>query len=248
MKVGIIPARMGSSRFPGKPLAPINGVPMVELVMSNVSKAKDLDAVFVATCDSEIYEHVVAKGGKAIMTGSHHERASDRCAEATQKIEAETGVRIDIVVMIQGDEPMISGAMIDMALIPFYVDESVDVVNLMAPILGQSEFEDKNTIKVVCDNKDNALLFSRQPIPYGANCEVRFKQVCVIPFRRDFLLDYTAMPPTPLEIEESIDMLRILEHGGRVKMVKTSIQTQAVDTPDDLSKVVELLKLSEGEA
>ena len=146
--------------------------------------------------------------------------------------------------MIQGDEPMINPLMIEEAISPMLKDEKILVSNLLAEIKDETEFLDKNCIKVVCDNKGNALYFSRMPIP-SINNELkvnRFKQVCVIPFKRDFLLKYISLDPTPLEVTESIDMNRVIEHGYKVKMVKTEYKTQAVDTVDDLIKVESLLK------
>jgi len=241
--LAIIPARMGSSRFPGKPLALINGTPMIGHVYNNVSKASLLTQVVIATCDREIYDYITSIGGLAIMTSSHHERASDRCAEALLYLENTQSVRYDIVVMVQGDEPMTHPAMISEVLAPMMQDNSIQVANLIAPIESDEEFNDRNCIKVVCNLSGDALYFSREAIPTLArSVNVPLgKQVCIIPFRRDYLLEYTSLPPTPLEIAESIDMLRVLEHGGRVRMVRTFHQTFAVDTPEDLLKVSKLM-------
>ena len=244
MKVlALIPARMGSSRFPGKPMAPILGKPMIGHVFERVSKNPLLALTVVATCDPEIFDYVESIGGRAVMTGSHHERASDRCAEALKILEQEDEIVFDIVVMVQGDEPMIMPEMITEAVIPLMQDASCLVVNLLAKIESAAEFEDRNCIKVVCDLNGNALYFSREPIPTRSkNLNVPMgKQVCVIPFRRDFLMEYTDMQPTPLEIVESIDMMRVLEHGLKVRMVSTQYSSFAVDTPGDLKKVEQLM-------
>jgi 3-deoxy-manno-octulosonate cytidylyltransferase (CMP-KDO synthetase) len=240
MKVlALIPARMGSSRFPGKPMASILGKPMIGHVYARVSQSPLLELTAVATCDREILEYVNSIGGVAVMTGSHHERASDRCAEALLKLEQLNETRYDVVVMVQGDEPMTHPNMIAEAVKPMLDDPDLQIVNLLGKINGPEEFEDRNCIKVVCDLRGNALYFSREPIPTRSKiAEIPMgKQVCVIPFRRDFLLDYTHMEPTPLEIVESVDMMRVLEHGLKVRMVPTSYNSKSVDTPADLASV-----------
>lgn len=241
--LALIPARMGSSRFPGKPMAPLLGKPMIGHVYERVSKCPLLTATAVATCDREIADYIKSIGGRAIMTGIHHERASDRCAEALEIVEREDGTRFDIVVMVQGDEPMVHPEMITEAVNPILQDSSIKVVNLVGRIESAAEFEDRNCIKVVCDLQGNALYFSREPIPTRSKVPVipRGKQICIIPFRRDFLLEYTRMAPTPLEIAESVDMMRVLEHGLKVRMVPTRHNSHAVDTPADMAKVERLM-------
>ena len=242
--IGIIPARMGSLRFPGKPLAKILGMPMVGHVYFRSKMSKTLNDVYIATCDQEIMDYAKSIGAKAIMTKSTHERCSSRCAEAMLKIEQETGKKVDIVVMIQGDEPMTRPEMIDLALGPMLNDSSIKVVNLMAPIKSREEHDDPNCPKVVVDRNNFAIYFSREPIPSwkkGAKEVKMLKQVCVIPFTRDFLLKFEELEPTHLEIVESIDMNRILEHGYRVKMVLEDFETGCVDTPHDLTKVEGLM-------
>ncbi len=242
--IGIIPARMGSSRFPGKPLATIHGISMVEHVYRRSKMAESLDDLLVATCDSEIKDAVEAFGGKAVMTADSHERASDRVAEAMGHYEEATGETIDILVMIQGDEPMLFPEMIDDALQPLFEDPAVHVTNLMAPLKSREEHEDPNEVKVVVDRDNFAIYFSREPIPSrkkGAEQVPMMKQVCIIPFRRDFLVLFNGLPQAPLEIAESVDMLRLIEHGYRVKMVPTARDTYSVDTPEDLRRVESLM-------
>ena len=242
--VGIIPARMTSSRFPGKPLAKIHGIPMVGHVYFRSKVNKTLKQVYVATCDREIADYITSIGGKTVMTASTHERASDRTAEAMLKIEKEMREKIDIAVMIQGDEPMLHPEMIDEAIKPMLEDKSIQVVNLMAPLKSREEHNDPNEVKVVVDLQGFAIYFSREPIPSwkkGAKEIPMNKQVCIIPFRRDFLIEYTKLPPTPLEIIESVDMLRALEHGYKVKMVRTNFNTYSIDTVEDLKKVEKLM-------
>jgi len=246
--ISIIPARMGSSRFPGKPLAKINNKPMIGHVFDKVSKCKKLSKTVVATCDEEIFSYIHSIGGEAVMTSKKHERASDRCAEALKKIEKSGNTKYDIMVMVQGDEPMINQQMINEALEPFYNNPEVLVSNLISKIKSKSEFEDRNCIKVVCDKFYNAIYFSREPIPTLSkiNHNSMYKQVCVIPFRRDFLFEYNSLDPTPLEIFESIDMMRVIENGLKVKMIPTKFDSHAVDTPNDLKVVEKLIKTLHG--
>ncbi len=238
----VIPARMGSSRFPGKPLAKIRGLTMLEHIYKRVAMASGLDGVYIATCDQEIVDAVEAFGGKAIMTADTHQRASDRTAEATERLD------VDIVCMVQGDEPLTHPDMINLAVDPLIEDESIVCSNLTARIRSQQEFEDPNTVKVVMDRNGFALYFSREAIPTTRGAQgfysdsPIYKQVCIIPFRREFLLTYVQLEPTPLEIAESIDMNRCLEHGYGVKMIETVFETHAVDTPEDLMLVEQMME------
>lgn len=243
--VAIIPARMASSRFPGKPMAPIHGIPMIGHVYLRTQMCKRLSGTYVATCDPEIFQYISSIGGRAIMTADTHERCSDRTAEALIKIEEDSGRKVDIAVMVQGDEPMVFPEMIRDALNPMIEDKSVMVVNLMAPLKTKNEHEDPNEVKVVVDQNDFALYFSREPIPSrkkGANQIPMYKQVCIMPFRRGALLQFSMLPPTPLEAIESVDMLRLLENGLKVKMVRTDRDTYSVDTLDDLRHVSALME------
>jgi 3-deoxy-manno-octulosonate cytidylyltransferase (CMP-KDO synthetase) len=243
--VAIIPARMGSTRFPGKPMAKIHGVPMVGHVCFRTKMCSLLSETYVATCDQEIYDYISSVGGKAIMTSDSHERCSDRTAEAMLKVESATGGKVDIVVMVQGDEPMVTPEMIEAAVNPMLEDPSIKVVNLMARIKTVEEFEDPNEVKVVVDLNNRALYFSREPIPSrrkGVKDVPMLKQVCIIPFQRDYLIKFNSLPETPLERIESVDMMRVIEHGESVHMVITDVATLSVDTPEELEKVVDLMK------
>ena len=242
MKIAaVIPVRMGSSRFPGKPLTPIKGRTMVEHVVRRVALCEDLNAgTFVATCDREIADVVESFGGKAIMTSPDHQRASDRVAEAAESLDA------DIVVMIQGDEPLVTPKMVGLSFQPLLHDDTIFCTNLVKRIESVEEFRDRNTIKVVMDHEGYALYFSREPIPTTQATpfpEIRaYKQVCIIPYPKRNLIEFAQMEPTGLEQVESIDMLRILEHGGRVKMVECDQQTHAVDVPQDVQVVERLMQ------
>jgi 3-deoxy-manno-octulosonate cytidylyltransferase (CMP-KDO synthetase) len=237
--IGVIPARMGSSRFPGKPLAPIHGLPMIGHVYFRCARSSRLDRVYIATCDREIADYAGAIGAPCLMTADTHDRASDRTAEAVSIIERETGREVDVVVMIQGDEPMVLPRMIDAAVDGLLADDRAPVVNLLGRLRTEDEQRDPNEIKVVVDRENFALYFSRAPIPYGrpGRPVSALKQVCVMPFRRPFLQTLTQLAPTPLEIIESVDMMRALEHGYRVKMVDAGAETLSVDTPEDLVEV-----------
>jgi 3-deoxy-manno-octulosonate cytidylyltransferase (CMP-KDO synthetase) len=238
--IGIIPARLASSRLPRKPMADILGMPMLGHVYLRSKLSSILNEVYVATCDEELFNYITSMGGKAVMTSISHERASDRTAEALLEIEKTTGKLADIVVMIQGDEPMVTPEIINSAVEPLLVDQNINIVNLMASMKTQEEHEDPAEVKVVVDKNNFALYFSREPIPSrkkGVENVPMLKQVCIIPFRRDFLLEYNSMEQTPLEIIESVDMNRLLENGIKIKMVLSSEDTYSVDTIADLENV-----------
>jgi len=241
----IIPARMGSSRFPGKPLFPIAGKPMIQYCIENAEAALGRENTYVATCDKEIYDFVESIGSNAVMTADTHDRASDRTAEAVNIIEENTGKTYDIVAMLQGDEPLISPQMITDACQPLNDDETILVSNLMAKIISVEEFRDPNEVKVTVDLNNNAMYFSREPVPSLWKLPdeaVMLKQVCIIPFRRDFLDTFNNLPETPIERLESVDMMRVLEHGMSVKMMMTEETVYSVDTPEDAEKVETYLK------
>ena len=237
--VAVIPARMASTRFPGKPLALLQGLPMIEHVFRRAKLCSQLDEDYVATCDDDIRQVAKGFGAKVIMTSAAHERATDRVAEAAEHFAA------DIIVMIQGDEPMITPAMIETALDAFRSNPLTSCVNLVHRITSEEEFIDPNTIKVVADVHGNALYFSRSPIPHASFEHLTtkiFKQVCVIAFTRECLQEFSRLPSTPLERAESIDMLRLLENGRSVRLVETETATHSVDTPADLQLVQSLMK------
>ena len=236
---------MGSSRFPGKPLKPILGMPMIGHVLKRTSMCSSLEDVYVATCDKEIFDYIESIGGKAVMTSKNHERCTDRTAEAVNKIEKMLKKSFDIVLMIQGDEPMVTPLMIETALEKLKHDEEVNVVNLISPIKKIGEFKDPNEVKVVTDLRGNALYFSREPIPSlkkFKDQKIWFKQVCIIPFRKSYLFKFNELEETPLEEIESVDMMRILENGDKVRCVEIDRSTYSVDTPEDLEKVEKLMK------
>lgn len=240
--IAIIPARMGSSRFPGKPMAKIHGIPMIGHCYYRTRMCEELLETCVATCDQGIYDYIESIGGKAVMTDESHERATDRTAEAILKLEEEMEGKVEVVVMVQGDEPMVTPEMISESLSPFANDDSVNVVNLMSHMETISEFEDPNEVKVVVDKNSDAIYFSREPIPSrkkGIDDVPMLKQVCVISFKRDYLLKFNETPETDLERIESVDMLRIIENGDKVRMVMTQSNSFSVDTEQDRRNVEE---------
>lgn len=242
--IAIIPARMGASRFPGKPLHPILGIPMLGHCYIRTRMVPGLAETYVATCDQEVADYVTSIGGKAIMTSHSHNRATDRTAEAMFKIEAETGERVDVVIMVQGDEPLILPETIGETL-PHFDDPAVEIVNIMSRLRTREQFEDKNNVKVVVNQQKDALYFSREPIPSpwrGIEQVPMYMQVGVIAFRRDVIIRFNSMPETTLEKIESVDMNRVLETGGRIRMVLTEAVTIGVDTPQEADEVGRLMQ------
>ncbi len=237
--IAVIPARMGSTRFPGKPLADILGLPMVEHVRRRVALSPIFSDVVVATCDHEIMDVVISSGGHAVMTATTHERCTDRIAEAAENLDA------DIIVNVQGDEPLVHPEMFNPLVAPLKLNQSLDCVNMMSEITIEEEYLNQNVVKVVCDLNDNAMFFSREPIPSAkmfSDSFNKYKQLGIIAFRKDFLLKFTHLSPAPLELIESNDMLRILENGFSVRMVKSGFPIVGVDTPADLEKVNTIMK------
>lgn len=243
--VAIIPARMGSSRFPGKPMAEILGMPMIGHVYLRTKMCDLVDDVYVATCDAVIFDYIKSIGGKAVMTKDTHERCTDRTYEALLKIEKENSCKYDAIVMVQGDEPMVVPSMIEASVSPVIKSNNVSLVNLYSDIKTKEEHEDPNTVKVVLSLHSNAIYFSREAIPSwkkGGRNFPMYKQVCVISFTRDYLIKYSDLSPTMLEEVESVDMNRVLENEDPIFMVKIENESQAVDTPTDLKKVVAVMQ------
>jgi 3-deoxy-manno-octulosonate cytidylyltransferase (CMP-KDO synthetase) len=242
--VGIIPARLGARRYPNKPMALIHGMPMVGHCYYRTRMASGIEAAYVATCDEEIAKYVRGIGGSAIMTSTSHTRATTRTAEAMENIEAETGNRADVVVMVQGDEPLILPETIAETL-EHFSDPTIDIVNIMSRLRTYESFVDKNNVKVVVKQNNDALYFSREPIPspwQGTEDVPMYMQTGIIAFRRDTLIKFNQMTETRLEQIESVDMNRVLETGGRIRMVPTEATTIGVDTPQELKDAEELMK------
>ena len=243
MKIAIgIPARMDSTRFPGKPLCKIQGKSMIEHCYKRCSLSDYATDLFVATCDREIENVVKSFGGTVIMTDSNIQRPGLRVASAAESLNLKDD---DIVVVVQGDEPLVHPEMIDLAIQPLLDDNSVYVSNLVNEV-SDDEWQDPGEIKVVCDLNMNAMYMSRSPIPSIVHEEQRttwWKQVCIMPFRWHFMKHFNhGLSPTPLELQESIEMIRALQHGYKVRMVPSPFITKSVDTEDDRKLVDNLMK------
>lgn len=234
----VIPARMGSSRYPGKPLCDIHGLSMVEHVYRRTEMCGLIDMTYVATPDVEIRDEVKAFGGEVIMTGPHR-RAIDRVAEASESLDA------DIVVVVQGDEPLVYPDMIGAAVKAVIENDDVGVSTMVKEIVSETIFEDPNFPKVVVDGDWNVLYFSREPIPNRHDRTfdelTAYKHLAVIPFTDEFLTEFTNLKQTPLEQAESIDLIRALEHGYDIRAVEVERDVYQVDTPEDHEVVNEIM-------
>ena len=230
---------MGSSRFPGKPMEKICGMPMIGHCLKRALLADGIDAAYVATCDQVIYDYVRSIGGNVVMTSESHQRATDRTAEAIGHIEKETGKSYDFVIMLQGDEPAVAPSSLS-AMVPAFADPSVDIVNIISEFTSDEAFADVNNVKAVFDRNMNALYFSREQIPSpwkGQAGLPRWMQVGIIAFRREVLTWFLGQPETPLERIESVDMNRVLEHGRKIRLIKNPTATLGVDTPEELKTI-----------
>jgi 3-deoxy-manno-octulosonate cytidylyltransferase (CMP-KDO synthetase) len=243
MKVIVgIPVRLGSTRYPGKPLCDILGKSMVEHVYRRCALSKYATDLFVAACDDPIRQRVEAFGGTVIMTDPEIQRPGLRVATAAETLGLGDD---DIVVVVQGDEPLVHPDMIDLAIQPLLDEPDILVSNLCME-LTKEEWTDPGEIKVVCDLGMNAMYMSRSPIPSVAHEEQRciwWKQVCIMPFRWHFMKKFNhELLPTPLELQESVEMIRALQHGYKVRMVPSPYVSKSVDTDADRRKVEELMR------
>ncbi len=233
--IGIIPARYGSTRLEGKPLKDICGKPMIQYVYETVLKSKLLTQVIVATDDQRIVDAVEKFGGKACLTSLNHTTGTDRIAEVAKDIQSE------IVVNIQGDEPLLDVRMIDEAIRPLISDPDLNACTLCRPITKAEDLQNPNVVKTVFDKNGNALYFSRSQIPYPRKVTglQAFEHIGIYVYRKSFLMQYIQMPPTPLEVAESLEQLRILENGTQLKVVVTAFDYNglSVDTQEDLDNV-----------
>lgn len=243
---GIIPARYSSSRFDGKALALIEGKTLIRHVYEKALSSRRLNELIVATDDTRIASEVEGFGGKAVLTSSAHTCGTERVAEVAEKIDA------DVIVNIQGDELLSAGVMIDECVSPLLKDSSLDVSTLAVEIRDKHSVASPNVVKVVRDLSGDALLFSRSPIPYTSSLSsgetnvtagVKFlRHVGMYGFRRAFLLGFARLEPAPLEQAESLEQLRILEHGCRIAVVLTEHSCVGVDVPSDVKKAVDFLR------
>ncbi len=253
--VAVIPARYGSTRFEGKPLADILGKPLIQHVYEGVCQSKLIDKAIVATDDQRILDVVRGFGANGVITSPDHPTGTDRVAEVAQKLRAE------IIVNVQGDEPLIKGPTIDKAIRPLLRDNTLPMSTLMTRIKEVKDWLNPHIVKVVVDQKGLALYFSRSPIPFPRDLNIErllsksshgqevlakrvFKHIGVYVYRRDFLLRYSKMKPTPLERLEKLEQLRALENGYRIKVTAVDYEPLSVDTPEDLQRVVTFLSRS----
>ncbi len=248
MKVtAIIPARYASTRFPGKPLAEILGTTMIEHVYRRTAQAKTVDRVIVATDDQRIFDRVCDFGAEVMMTRPDHPSGTDRLAEVAAAFES------DLVVNVQGDEPLIAPQMIDEAVGPLLADSAIQMGTLCSRILDIEDYLNPNVVKVVCDRNNRALYFSRAPIPQARDISAADLPRCLpdltarrhiglYVYRREFLLQYPQLPKMPLEKLESLEQLRALENGIALHVAMTSYACHGVDTPEDLLRVESLLR------
>lgn len=234
----VIPARFASTRLPGKPLADIAGKPMIQRVYERASLAKLPDEVLVATDNDKVFAAVKNFGGSVVMTSAKHATGTDRLAEVAQKYPD-----VDVIINVQGDEPLIEPSIIDNLAEVFEKDSELNMATLMTPI-SEAEQNNPNNVKVVTDLQGYALYFSRSLLPYPRKAgEIPvYKHIGIYAYRRDFLLRFAAMPSTPLEKSESLEQLRALENGYKIKVLKTDFHFIGVDTVEDLEKVNQLLK------
>lgn len=234
--IGIIPVRFKSKRFPGKPLAIISGKPMVQHVYERAKKSKLLNDLIVATDDKRIFDKVKEFGGKVILTGEYP-TGTDRIAEVARKINTE------IVVNIQGDEPVIDPEIIDDAVFPLIKDKKILVSTLVHKIKDKKELKNPNIVKVVLDKDNFVLYFSRSVIPYYKNIiKIFYKHIGIYVYRKDFLLKFVNMSQGKLEKAEELEQLRILENGYKIKAILTNYSSIPVDVPKDIKKVEKFLK------
>jgi len=245
MIAGIIPARYASTRFPGKALADINGKSMIQRVYEQAAQSPALSVLVVATDDQRIYDHVIAFGGKAVMTAAHHPSGTDRCHDALLQLDSS----IQYVINIQGDEPFIDPEQVN-ELAAVLQDGTTELATQMIPVTTHEELFDKGEVKIVLNDRQEALYFSRMVIPFIKGVEeadwhkhhTYYRHVGMYAYRRDILERITALPVSPLEQAESLEQLRWLEHGFRIKCVTTKYESHCIDTPEDLQRMLSRIK------
>jgi 3-deoxy-manno-octulosonate cytidylyltransferase (CMP-KDO synthetase) len=241
--LGVIPARFSSTRFPGKILAPLAGKPMLQHVYERASQARYLSSTIIATDDQRIFDAARGFGARVRMTRTDHPSGTDRVAEIASAENAE------VIVNIQGDEPLIDPAAIDAAVLPVAHDPDIVMATLKKKIEDFSEIDNPNVVKVVTDRAGDAIYFSRCPIPFNrerASGATYYKHIGLYIYQRDFLLNYSSLPIGPLEQTERLEQLRALENGYRIRVVETEYESLGVDTPADLERVEKLFAWANG--
>lgn len=242
--LAVIPARLAASRFPGKPLADLHGLPMVMHCYFRTCLSELIDRAVVATCDPEIADVAQRFGAPVVMTSERHLNAVDRAAEAVRTIKATSAAQPDIIVLVQGDEPLLNPETIDLLVSTITAAPTVDVLNVMVPFASYEDFLDRNSPKVVVDANGDALYMSREAIPsakHSWDSSIAHMQTGLFAFRPAALQLFAETARTALEAAESIDMLRVLHSGRKVRMLRADERTIGVDTPQDLIRVHDLL-------
>lgn len=242
--IGIIPSRYGSTRFPGKALADIEGKPMIQRVYEQAVKA--MNEVWVATDDDRILKAVEKFGGRAVMTSASHSSGTDRCAEAVKKVGEILGKTLDVVVNIQGDEPFMQPDQIELIISEFINDPETEIVTLIQPILKNEDIFRSDMVKVVLDHHQNAIYFSRSPIPYQFATDQQkwidnityYGHIGLYAYRNDILQQLTKLSESKLEMAESLEQLRWIENGFHIKTHITHYDSFGIDTPEDLKQVL----------
>ena len=235
--VAVLPSRMGSTRFPGKPLTRILGLSMIEHCRRRAEEFEFLDDVYVATCDQEIKDEVERFGGKVIMTADTHERCTDRIEEAAHKIDA------DIIINVQGDEPMVSRRSIEAVVKPFLDNDEVKTTCIVYPIKDMHELNSPNIVKTVLSRSNRMLYLSRSPIPGKevSNKTTYYKQSGIMAFTKEFLHTFAKLESTPLEQKESVDMNRVIEHDYWIQGVICDDETKGIDIPEQVGMIEEMI-------
>lgn len=233
--IAIIPARYNSSRFPGKPLAVINEKTMIQRVYEQTSKV--IEFVFVATDDERIANEVRSFGGKVVMTSENHKSGTDRCAETLDIVEKELNLKFDVAINVQGDEPFINPEQISQ-IAQLFEDNEVEIATLIKPTIDKTEINSRNTVKVLIDKNMYTLNFSRLPLE-NQNSKY-FKHIGMYAYRTEILKIITTLPQSKMEIAESLEQLRWLENGYKIKTAITQFDTISIDTPEDLKKAIEI--------
>jgi 3-deoxy-manno-octulosonate cytidylyltransferase (CMP-KDO synthetase) len=240
----VIPARYASTRFPGKPLTDIRGKSLIRRVYERASTSTLASGVWVATDDDRIFDHVTAFGGRVVSTRQDHESGTDRIAEALGRIEEREHTTFDQVVNVQGDEPLIDMASVDEVIALLQRDPTVDVATLCCPLGSEDEFRSRDVVKVVRDLFGNALYFSRAPIPHDS-ADLARRHVGLYAYQRRALLTFPTLAASPLEREEKLEQLRLLQNGSRIRVLDTDTPHAGVDRPEDVERIVH--ELSENE-
>ena len=242
--IAIIPARMASSRFPGKPMKKIHAIPMIGHCFIRTSMSKLLTDCYVATPDKAIKNYITSIDGNSVITSHKHEMCHDRVVEAVKKIEKSKKIKYDIILNVQGDLPMVFPEMVDALIKPLLKNKKIETTTMIDPILEEKDFFDANRVKTVIDKNNDLIFVSREPIPSIKKTKKnfqKFKHVAIRAYKRNFFKKISKLKLTPIERIEGIDELRILEHGFKIRTVFTRKITETVDTKKDLNKVTKMM-------